>query len=695
MCTAVASAANSDELTDRQLEAQMKAFQAQTAKLQKQLAARDRRAPAASPEMVTMDGNLTFKVKDGKRIGYQLGDGDVVHFDELQKTDQTLGLLIQTAVATGAAEQKAEKTSVDLLVELNKNNIELVKNNKDNNAAMVKEFKVFNAAFVAAQLAAANATQAAAVFQVQAAKQAAASGSKIYWFDNHVDAGETAAKTYVNPSSRPYIKLTGVGFEPRFHPHASGQFECEFAIKGKKDAVSTATIKSEVDSAGSYYHVECQVPAYNKGTVVTMKLFELDGAEIPFRGGKGGDSYEVQPLYTATNLISRYPSKPDYEVTGSWNVGTRYTCTWRGDLGKKFARAVTAKSTTKLECGKGPTSQISNIDGKTGAGKAELIISIGSTVVKSRASARNVEYFICSSGSGVVDCLSGCATGEGGNQPKGQANFLTSGSFSWYSPFCGYVSVAAVGGGSGGGYQWSSGGGGGGGLGYIKRFQVKKDQKYTVVVGKSGACTSNAGNSHSSDGGTSYFVNTNTVAGYGAGKGGPNSESGGPGYGGGYKGDGGGRGGRGGRGTWHGGGGGAGGYKGRGGDVHYWCHHNNRRCDAPSGSGGGGGGGYYSSTWGTPAGGGVGIYGAVGGDGRGDWQQGSTGGSGGTQGRGGEGARGSGGNNNKCGIEGGKFGGGGGGSGSAGHVAGGKGGHGAVRIVWGPQRAYPMPAPDV
>jgi len=75
------------------------------------------------------------------------------------------------------AEQKAEKTSVDLLVELNKNNVELVKNNKDNNAAMVKEFKVFNAAFVAAQLAAANATQTAAVFQVQAAKQAAASGT--------------------------------------------------------------------------------------------------------------------------------------------------------------------------------------------------------------------------------------------------------------------------------------------------------------------------------------------------------------------------------------------------------------------------------------------------------------------------------------------------------------------------------------
>ena len=126
--------------------------------------------------------------------------------------------------------------------------------------------------------------------------RAACAGSTIYWFDNYVDEGETAATTYINPSNRPYIKLTGVGFEPRFHPHASGQFKCEFAVKGKKDAVSTASIKSGVDSAGSYYHVECQVPAYNKGTVVTMKLFEHDGTEIPFRGGDGCDSYEVQPL---------------------------------------------------------------------------------------------------------------------------------------------------------------------------------------------------------------------------------------------------------------------------------------------------------------------------------------------------------------------------------------------------------------
>ena len=85
------------------------------------------------------------------------------------------------------AEQKGEKTSVDLLVELNKNNVamvsefkELNKNNVElvkNNAAMVSEFKVFNAAFVAAQAAADNATKTAAVTQLQLVQQAAASGT--------------------------------------------------------------------------------------------------------------------------------------------------------------------------------------------------------------------------------------------------------------------------------------------------------------------------------------------------------------------------------------------------------------------------------------------------------------------------------------------------------------------------------------
>ena len=73
----------------------------------------------------------------------------------------------------------------------------------------------------------------------------------------------------------------------------------------------------------------------------------------------------------------------------------------------------------------------------------------------------------------------------------------------------------AIGGGCGGGWQWSSGGGGGGGLGWIKKFKVEKGKQYTIVVGKGGDCVANAGNTHSSDGGNSYFVSSNTVQGYG------------------------------------------------------------------------------------------------------------------------------------------------------------------------------------
>jgi len=164
------------------------------------------------------------------------------------------------------------------------------------------------------------------------ARARGAVGSKIFWYDNHVDEGEEPATTYVNPGNRPYIKLTGVGFEPRFHPDANGQFKCEFTVKGKKDKdVSPGTIKSKVSSAGSYYHVECQVPAFTKGTKVTMKLFEHDGTEIPFRGGDGCNGYEVQPLsvsvksrsvlvgvkYQSVAFVSLHPLEAPTEGVGA------------------------------------------------------------------------------------------------------------------------------------------------------------------------------------------------------------------------------------------------------------------------------------------------------------------------------------------------------------------------------------------
>ena len=280
------------------------------------------------------------------------------------------------------------------------------------------------------------------------------------------------------------------------------------------------------------------------------------------------------------------------------------------------------------------------------------------------------------------------ATGTLPAQP-GDATYITTGTYSWTAPAgVTSVSVVAVGGGGGGGSTWSSGGGGGGGLGWKNNIPVTPGQSYTVVVGQGGESTANAQNTGANLGGTSYFISTSTVAGFGAGRGGPNSSGGsetgaygGSGWGGGYQGDGGGRGGNGAYdGSWNYGGAGAGGYSGRGADSYGGSSTGNA---APPG-GGGGGGGWYSSTYGVPAGGGVGIFGqGASGGAVGNQYFGGLGGSGGQQGRGGEGS----GQSGFKTINGGQFGGGGGGSGTS--YGGGWGGGGAVRIIWGTGRAFP------
>lgn len=263
--------------------------------------------------------------------------------------------------------------------------------------------------------------------------------------------------------------------------------------------------------------------------------------------------------------------------------------------------------------------------------------------------------------------------------PNGEIEYTTPGTYTWTAPTgVGLVSVVAVGGGGGGGYQWSSGGGGGGGLGWKNNITVTPGQTYTVVVGVGGTSNANATNA-GSEGGNSYFISLTTVAGYGGGRGGTGATSASNGYGGGYTGDGGGRGGNGGYdGGWYRGGAGAGGYSGNGADS-----GTSTGTAAPAGSGAGAAAGYYSSTYGVPAGGGVGIYGR-GADGaaRGNYL-GGGGGSGGANGIGGEGS----GQSGYRIINGGAFGGGGGGSGTS--YGGGFGGGGAVRIVWGPGKAFP------
>lgn len=261
--------------------------------------------------------------------------------------------------------------------------------------------------------------------------------------------------------------------------------------------------------------------------------------------------------------------------------------------------------------------------------------------------------------------------------PQGQSLFSSPGTYTFTVPArVSTISAVAVGGGGGGSYIWSYGAGGGGGTAWIAGLPVTPGETFTVGVGGGGSTWSYEG---SRPGDNSYLRRnsngTDHIIGYGSGRGGPNSAGGASG---GYSFTGGssGGGGRGGYTNWNWpyAGGGAGGYQGHGGDY-----------NAGQGYGGGGAAGHmHSSYWGTPGGGGVGIYGQ-GSDGynRG-YGRGGGGGSGG--GHGGDGepyhyyGRGD--------IYGGLYGGGAGGSGSA-YYGGGTGGNGAVRIIWGPNRAYP------
>jgi hypothetical protein len=271
-----------------------------------------------------------------------------------------------------------------------------------------------------------------------------------------------------------------------------------------------------------------------------------------------------------------------------------------------------------------------------------------------------------------------------------QAEFLTPGTYTWVAPQ-GVTSVSAVcvGGGGGGGNAWSNAAGSGGGLGWKNGIPVTPGQSYTVVVGAGGLRSGNTA------GGNSYFISLDTVAGYGGGNATSSQDTNGAnknGFGGGWFGDGGGAGGE--AANFR-GGGGAGGYMGNGGNS-----------QADGLGGGGGGGAYYSSTYGSGAGGGTGVYGegtsgltgrsrngtlwpssAVSGFG-GSGGSTATGLAGVTTGLGGlQGQTASYGFPYSSAIAGGFPGGGGGGPGTS--VGGGNGGGGAVRLIWSDGRAFP------
>ena len=258
--------------------------------------------------------------------------------------------------------------------------------------------------------------------------------------------------------------------------------------------------------------------------------------------------------------------------------------------------------------------------------------------------------------------------------PVGQIEYTTPGTFSWTAPSGVYeVSVVAVGGGGGGAQSTSGGGGGGGGgLGWVRSIPVSPGASYTVVVGAGGARDTNTGTATTQTaGGSSYFISTKVVAGFGGG-----AASGllAGGAGGGFVGDGGGNGGAGGSAPTNtgGGGGGAGGYSGNGGAG------GGASASGGNGSGGaGGGGGRGNSTTGGGGGGGVGLAG------EGASGSGTAAANDALQGGGGSG--GAGGVNSRNGAN---YGGGGAGDDNS-NNGNGSGADGAVRIIWGSGRYYP------
>jgi hypothetical protein len=257
----------------------------------------------------------------------------------------------------------------------------------------------------------------------------------------------------------------------------------------------------------------------------------------------------------------------------------------------------------------------------------------------------------------------------------GQIAYTSPGTYSFVCPAGVFqVHVVCIGGG-GGGFNSSFGGsgGGGGGLAWRNNIPVTPGNSYTVVVGNRGI-TSSANTS----GSASYFISTDTVAGFGGGAA-TRTSTGNPGSGGGFFTDlgagGGGFGGNGGSnpGGSGAGGGGAGGYSGNGGAG--GDGNQNGQSGAGGGAGGGGGGSFVNYSYGG-SGGGTGLLG-IGSSG--------TGGSSGTAGF--QGGGGSGGVGN-LGInaQGGAYGGGGAGSDENYLLS---GGSGAVRIIWGPNRSFP------
>jgi hypothetical protein len=265
----------------------------------------------------------------------------------------------------------------------------------------------------------------------------------------------------------------------------------------------------------------------------------------------------------------------------------------------------------------------------------------------------------------------------------GQAEFTTTGSFSWTVPTgVTSVSVVCVGGGSNAGTGDNRRGGGGGALAYVNNISVTPGEALTVEAGTWGGYTAGSGYvaaGHSdlkrgatilcrANGGESGSTGSSGSSGRGGLGGTVDTGTGGSGgTGGGYQNQS------------HGGGGGAGGYSGDGGDGAMGSLSTSSTTysgGTGSGGGGGGGGSKNLSASSGAGGGGVGLYGegASGAGGGSGLNQPGFGGSGGS-----DGGTDANGNVSSGGLY-------GGGAAVGGSV---EAGRGAVRIIWGPGRSFP------
>jgi len=240
----------------------------------------------------------------------------------------------------------------------------------------------------------------------------------------------------------------------------------------------------------------------------------------------------------------------------------------------------------------------------------------------------------------------------------GQQQYTSAGTYSWTAP-TGVTSVSVVVVGSGaGGDSGGGAGGGGGALGWKNNITVVPGSSYTVKVGAAGP------NSGTYNGNESYFIDATTVQAGGGKRSGTNS----------YVGDGGGDS----SGPYGGGGGGAGGYSGAGSSGTGGCGGRGTTSGLTGGGAGGGGVGLLGEGSSGANGGSNAVYGAT--------MPGGGGGSGGSSGSSATNSTYNGSYSAQSGGSGGNY---GGGAGAGFGASAGSSTGGAVRIIWGPNRAFP------